>query len=79
MFFFSSDSFSNDGYRRPYENDRPSFRNRNEYVRQDNRNDYARQDGRNQAFSRFNRNDNPRRTDQTTGENSNQRERTTRQ
>lgn len=79
---FSSMNFNNDGYRRTNQIDRPSFRNnRNEYIRQDNRNDYFRQDGRNnQSFSRFNRNDNPRRTiEQTTNENSNQWERSTRQ
>ena len=96
---FSSGNVYNDGYRRNNtEGDRQSFRNRNEYVRQDNRNDYfrqdnrndysrqdnrndySRQDGRNQSFSRFNRNDNPRRTpEQNTNENQNQWERSNRQ
>jgi len=52
-----------DGYQRNNENNRYSFRNRNEYSRQEGRDQsYSRQEGRDQSFSRLNRNDNPRRT-----------------
>ncbi len=84
--FFSSQNAYADGYRRSNEYDRPSFRNQNEFSRQDNRNEYSRQEGRNQSFTRVNRNEparrfgnsqSPRRNDEN--QDGNPRERITRQ